>query len=370
MNFQNDILKNEERAIFALRSLYERYGYSQYKMSKFEEYDLYVRNKDFLISDSVITFTDTNGKLMALKPDVTLSIIKNGKDGDGEIQKLYYNENVYRVSKGAQGFKEIVQVGLECIGKLDGYCVAEVVTLAAKSLLELSDKCVLDISHMGIVSALTSKLPVSDTVRRSIIACIGEKNPHELSKLCDENGVSQETAEKLRRLIGLYGSADEVLPKLREICDIPEVTELADLCSVLSESGLGEMLRIDFSVVSDIDYYNGIAFKGFIEGVPGSVISGGRYDGLMEKMGRKESAIGFAVYLDMLEHFYENNKIYDVDTVLLYENGESVELISAAARKFSENGSVCVLRSVPDKLRYKRLARLTKGEVVLLENNA
>ena len=71
------LLKNEEKAIFNLRSLYRRYGYSPFKMSKFEEYDLYVRNKDFLVSDRVITFNDTNGKLMALKPYVTLSIIKN-----------------------------------------------------------------------------------------------------------------------------------------------------------------------------------------------------------------------------------------------------------------------------------------------------
>ena len=71
------LLKSEERAIFNLRSLYRKYGYAPFKMSKFEEYDLYVRNKDFLVSDRVITFNDTNGKLMALKPDVTLSIVKN-----------------------------------------------------------------------------------------------------------------------------------------------------------------------------------------------------------------------------------------------------------------------------------------------------
>lgn len=74
MNIDSNSLKYDERAIFVLRSLYSKYGYSYYKMSKFEEYDLYVRNKDFLVSDSVITFTDTNGRLMALKPDVTLSI--------------------------------------------------------------------------------------------------------------------------------------------------------------------------------------------------------------------------------------------------------------------------------------------------------
>ena len=88
------LLKNEERAMLSLRSLYRQYGYMPFKMSKFEEYDLYVRNKEFLVSDSVITFNDTDGRLLALKPDVTLSIIKNGVDEPGAKQKLYYNENV------------------------------------------------------------------------------------------------------------------------------------------------------------------------------------------------------------------------------------------------------------------------------------
>ena len=85
-------LSFNERVVFALRSLYSSRGYSQYKMSKFEEYDLYAANKDFLISDSVITFTDTNGKLMAHKPDVTLSIIKNIKDEPDKLSKVFYNE--------------------------------------------------------------------------------------------------------------------------------------------------------------------------------------------------------------------------------------------------------------------------------------
>ena len=123
----------QEKVIFGLRSLYRGYGYNQYKMSKFEEYDLYAKNKDFLISDSVITFTDTNGKLMALKPDVTLSIIKNMKEPGTGVQKLFYNENVYRVSKGNQSYKEIMQVGLECIGDIGEADILQVLTLAVKS---------------------------------------------------------------------------------------------------------------------------------------------------------------------------------------------------------------------------------------------
>jgi ATP phosphoribosyltransferase regulatory subunit len=75
------VLERDESAVFALRSLYSSYGYSQYKMGKFEEYDLYAHNKSFLVSERILSFTDTDGRLMALKPDVTLSIVKNVDDG-------------------------------------------------------------------------------------------------------------------------------------------------------------------------------------------------------------------------------------------------------------------------------------------------
>ena len=167
-------LKYEESTVFALRSLYSKYGYSQYKMNKFEEYDLYVKNKDFLISDSVITFTDTNGKLMALKPDVTLSIVKNSKDIEGYVEKRYYNENVYRVSKGSKTFKEIMQVGLECIGDIDDYCISEVITLAGKSLKTICENSVLSVSHLGLISAVFASFDIDVSLQSDIIKCIEE----------------------------------------------------------------------------------------------------------------------------------------------------------------------------------------------------
>ena len=122
------LFKEEERAVYALRALFRKYGYLPFRMSRFEEYDLYVRNKDFLVSDSVITFTDTNGRLLAMKPDVTLSIIKNTTDEAGCKQKFSYNENVYRVSARTGQYKELMQAGVECVGDIDAYDVFEVVS--------------------------------------------------------------------------------------------------------------------------------------------------------------------------------------------------------------------------------------------------
>ena len=95
MNFSEAVLRNDEKAIYSLRELYSKFGYMPYKVNKFEEYDLYAHNKNFLVSDKVLAFTDTNGKLMALKPDVTLSIIKNVVCEDNAVNKLYYNEYKY-----------------------------------------------------------------------------------------------------------------------------------------------------------------------------------------------------------------------------------------------------------------------------------
>ena len=138
MNINDSVLSSGEKLIFALRELYLSNGYSPYRMSKFEEYDLYADNKDFLVSDNVITFTDIGGKLMALKPDVTLSIIKNSSDLPNETRKVFYNENVYRVSKSTGSFKEIMQSGVECFGLVGDKEIVQVTELAAKSLLLFS----------------------------------------------------------------------------------------------------------------------------------------------------------------------------------------------------------------------------------------
>ena len=354
--------KYEESTVFALRSLYSKYGYSQYKMNKFEEYDLYVKNKDFLISDSVITFTDTNGKLMALKPDVTLSIVKNSKDIKGYVEKLYYNENVYRVSKGSKTFKEIMQVGLECIGDIDDYCIGEVITLAAGSLKAINKNSVLSISHLGILSAVLDSVNITPFVKSDIIKCIEEKNEHELKKQCKENGIDDDTTAILSKFISIYGSPDNVLPKIKNLSNNSEYTaavkNLENILSLIEETEIKDMLQIDFSVVSDAKYYNGIVFKGFIEQIPNSVLSGGQYDKLMKKFGENAGAVGFAVYLDSLERFKSKASQYDTDVILLCDKASDLSSVIKAVEEIIAGGeSVLVQNSVPENISYKRIVK-------------
>lgn len=374
MIIETDNLKYDEQAVFLLRSLYSKYGYKQYKMRKFEEYDLYVHNKDFLISDSVITFTDTNGKLMALKPDVTLSIVKNTKDSDGSVQKVYYDENVYRVSKGTHSYKEIKQAGLECIGDVDTYCVCEVLSLAVKSLMTISESCVVDVSDLAILFALYDYIGLSYEARKRMTSLISDKNTHEMKRLCEDMSVSAESTALLEELISYNGTPDEILPRLKAMAErIGAQAEFSEFESVVSslDEELQSKLRIDFSVVSDINYYNGIVFKGFIDKIPDSVLSGGRYDSLMQSMSRKSKAIGFAVYIDMLERFNIKEREFDYAAVLLYSENDSISTVkNAAQRLINEYGCVFTAKKLPEKATYGKLFELQNGEVILIENNA
>lgn len=364
-----------ENVINKLRLLYSASGYSLYKMSKFEEYDLYARNKDFLISDRVITFLDTNGKLMALKPDVTLSIVKNTRDDDDGLQKLYYNENVYRASNDSHSFKEIPQVGLECMGQLDAYSICEVLELAAKSLLCISGEGILDVSHLGLLSAVLDAIGVPAGSRGAALKFIGEKNTHEMLALCRGCGIELEKIDLLKRVLSANGKPGAVIPELRKLLDgvIPMETldQLEEITTALANSPAGEILRIDFSVVDDMRYYNGFIFKGYVPALPSSVLTGGQYDKLMKKMGRTSGAIGFAVYLDMLERMDQPRRAYDVDTVLLYEQGAPLGVIRKVAESIRAAGeSVMIQRNVPSNIRYRNLMKLRGEEVEILENNA
>lgn len=302
MTIDKSILTYEEQAIFSLRSLYGEYGYERYKMSRFEEYDLYVRNKDFLISDDVITFTDRTGRLMALKPDVTLSIIKNANFEKGKVHKLYYNENVYRVPEGSNSFKEIMQTGLECVGDMTSKDIAEVVVLAAKSLELLSSKFVLDISHMGLVSAILEGSGLSHSAKKAALKCMTEKNSHELVALCNREGAD---SSKILAIMDSVGSPEMVLPRLKGILttedELMAYVEISDMCSILKDMGYGDLVQLDFSVCNNLKYYSGVVFKGYVDGIPTGILSGGQYDALLKKMGNPSKAIGFAIYVDMLQ---------------------------------------------------------------------
>ena len=335
-----------------LEELSRKLGYAPYKMSRFEEYELYVRNKDFLQSDRVITFSGRDGRLLAMKPDVTLSIVKNAPETPGAVRKVHYRENVYRMDRDTGNFKEILQAGIECVGDVGFYEVAEVVYLAAKSLEALGTQTILSLSHVGLIRHALEKSGLPASARVQALDCLRQKREQELRALCTAWG------------------ADETLPvallRARTVADLEPLgieseawNELRQIVALLDP----DQVRLDFSLGNDMKYYSGLVFKGYVRGIPNSVLSGGQYDRLLEHMGKNARAIGFAVYLDQLERLEEADE-WDVDTLLLCPGAAPAEILAAAE---ALPGTVLAVKTAPERRSWKRKAMLEEGEVRYLD---
>ncbi len=361
---QSPFCRKDEEASAQLRQLYRQHGYLPYRMSKFEEYDLYVRNKSFLVSDQILTFTDTDGRLMALKPDVTLSIVKNSSDIGSSLQKVYYNENVYRTSSAAMGYREIMQTGLECIGQLDLLAMGEVIALADESLALIHPNYLLDLSHIGILSDLLEDL--EESTRAALLTEISRKNVSAINAVCAQAGLPMDLAERAGKLTMLYGSPEEVLPELELLVTgqlgAAALEELRQLCQFLQNTGHSRNLRLDFSIVNDMNYYNGVIFRGYLPGLASGVLAGGRYDNLLHRMGKQGQAIGFAVYLDQLERLTVTADTYDAETLLLYSSDDDIAAVARRAEQLIAQGkTVRTERAVPAGLRFANVERFPEG---------
>ena len=303
MEFSLANLQPKERASFALRALYEAAGCRKYHMGRFEEYGLYQENRSFLSSEQVITFTDLDGRLLALKPDVTLSIAKTAQPAPGETLRYYYHENVYRPSAESHTFKEISQMGLEMLGAVGEAQVQQAVCLATRSLDALGAEWVLEVSHMGYLFGLFDALGVPDAARAKLLEKLREKNAHELRAAAGAAGLADAAADILCSVLSLCGSYADTLAKAAALCRNDAmraaVAELEALAVPLEKAG--GVIRLDMTLAGEMEYYNGLVFQGYLKALPRPLLKGGRYDLLMQKFTPGAGAIGFAVYLDELD---------------------------------------------------------------------
>ena len=303
MEFSITNLQPKERASFALRALYEAAGCRKYHMGRFEEYGLYQENRSFLSSEQVITFTDLDGRLLALKPDVTLSIAKTAQPAPSETLRYYYHENVYRPSAESHTFKEISQMGLEMLGAVGEAQVQQAVGLAARSLDALGAEWVLEVSHMGYLFGLFDALGVPDAARAKLLEKLREKNAHELRAAAGAAGLADAAADILCSVLSLCGSYADTLAKAAALCRNDAmraaVAELEALAVPLEKAG--GVIRLDMTLAGEMEYYNGLVFQGYLKALPRPLLKGGRYDLLMQKFTPGAGAIGFAVYLDELD---------------------------------------------------------------------
>ncbi len=338
----SNLLCSEDLAA-KLRPLYEARGFRRTTPGKFESYSLYMENRNFLDCDHVITFMDMDGNLQALKPDVTLSIVKNIPKEELLCQeKLYYLDEVYRTNQDTREYKVFSQIGVELIGREDPFTNLEVVDLALESLSLMNLDYVLNISHLGFTIGLFEAMSLSHGTRQRVLEAIHAKSLHALSAALEEEALSEPDKSALLALGELYGPFTAVLPRLKALCRNPQMDfayeELRQLSDILAGREAGHCF-FDCSVVNDLDYYNGLLFRGYLKGMPKAVLSGGRYDNLLQRMKKNSCAIGFGINLSEYALYQKNPVQTEFDLLIRYEPGCDYRLLLERQKALISDGA-------------------------------
>lgn len=307
-----DLLGPRERFAVKLEIMLKQAGYGRIDFAPFDEYELFDKNRAFVGGLHLLTFTDSFGTLMALRPDVTLSAMKQAAARPEQSLKLYYHEDVFRYTRDTHQYQAHRQVGCEVIRKDKVPLALPVLSLAQQVLMALPSRTVLVLSHVGFLQSDSWYQHLEEDDQQILLDLISRKMQQPLAQKLTQLGCPEQESHKLRFLAGLSGEADQVLEAVvKEGLDQAAVDAAKDLADKARkiETNDDHKVVVDFSLVNPLNYYNGLVFQGFAKGCSGSVLSGGRYDLLARKFLKgadtNAGAIGFAADLDALSPLWD-----------------------------------------------------------------
>jgi ATP phosphoribosyltransferase regulatory subunit len=289
-------------------SVFAAWSYEEVITPSVDYYDLFEQGMGQAEAQRGFRFTDNDGRLLALRPDVTSSVERMAATLLSERTRplrFCYAAPVFRQQpqSHAEWRRENTQLGCELIGIGGHEADLEVLRLAAEILsrLDLQTSYVITINNVEIFNGVAAELNLPATAREQLRRLIDTRETAELQRFM--NGFSTSEGRAFLQPTQLTGKRN-VLRAAREVIENPRSVAALDSLDRLWDSieslGLAERFEIDLSDVSGLDYYTGLSLKVFVHGAGASVGRGGRYDGLTGNFGRAEPAVGFVLNLDAL----------------------------------------------------------------------
>lgn len=327
-----------------LKEIFKSFGYRQALTPTFEYYDLFNEVDGTIDTDEMYKMIDLNGKILVLRPDVTIPIarmVATNYDTFNEYLKFMYMTNVYRISDYKNGGKrEFVQAGIEYLCNSTSEADAEVISIAIKSLLDLGiEEIKIDISQAKYFSGIANNLDITMDEKINLKKLIENKNFAELRNLLETMNIDETYKNLLLEVPYLYGNIDEIISKVKNKVLNKEMEEavnnLMEVYKILKDYGYEKYISVDLGLINHIDYYSGVIFKGYIDNYGKPIISGGRYDNLSMQFGKKISATGFGINIDELMEVINKSNILDnyecnSDYLILYSEDQRKKGISIA----------------------------------------
>jgi ATP phosphoribosyltransferase regulatory subunit len=292
----------------AAMSVFESWSYEEVITPSVDYYDLFEQGMGQTEAQRGFRFTDNDGRLLALRPDVTSSVARIAATLLADRPRplrFCYAAPVFKQQpqSHAEWRRENTQLGCELIGVGGKPADLEVLRLAAEVLsrLDLRSSYCITINHVEIFNGIAAQMDLDTPAREQLRRLIDTRETAELQRFLQDRATNDGLA--FSQLAQLTGKRD-VLRAAREVIrndrSLAGVNALEDLWVEIDSLGLQNDFEIDLGDVPSLDYYTGLTLKVFVHGAGGSVGRGGRYDGLTGNFGRAEPAVGFVLNLDAL----------------------------------------------------------------------
>ncbi|WP_099189017.1 ATP phosphoribosyltransferase regulatory subunit [Tepidibacter mesophilus] len=273
--------------------------------SIFEDYDSFIFVNKRIKKESMVKVLNGNSDILILRPDITMNIIKNlipRWENDLKL-KLFYNSTIFR-NKTDSNIKEFRQMGVEYIGESSIKADRDVLGLALNVLQKYNNNFILEIGNSKYIDELLRITGLEESIEKELKSLIYKKNKIELIDYVANLNVKKEIYDLLSNILDFQGNIEEIIRKAQNFYMNYEmrksIDELRVLNGFIKEYVYLKNIHFDLSIVSELDYYEGIVFKGYYTNSYREIISGGRYDSLTEVFGKKVSAIGFSIDIDEL----------------------------------------------------------------------
>ncbi len=363
-----DVLYGEVKlyddTVATLRSIYESDGYAGIMTPTIEYYDTFDYESQSMRQEEMFKLTDTSGRLVVLRPDSTTPtarVLATKLKNASYPQKLYYNQNVFRINQGYSGMRsEVLQSGVELTGVLGLNADLCCLNTAIKALSSLGLDFKIEIGHSAFSDALIGELCLDKEEKLLVKEYVNTKNPALLNFLEKKADLS-----KIRQLTRLYGE-EEVLKSAKKLAGgnaqaADALSYVEKIYSIMKNSGYANNVLIDMGMANAMDYYTGVVFKGYINGAGEAVLLGGRYDNLVKLFDHDIPAVGFAInvclVVDAIKKKQGCEDACQKIERLIHFAPEDIFLADALQKEYESRGIPSMLSCYQDKEESLEYAR-------------
>ena len=310
INMQDELKFTKKRRNYErdFEKYFEEKEYLMIEPRIFQSYDDFILSNILLDSQKMVKILSGDSKVLILRPDITMNVLERVLkywESDKPL-KIYYNSKIY-LNKSDSTIGEYRQIGVEYLGEDSIKADKEIIAMSIEIMKKNNQLFILELGTSKYIDELFNELDMNVDTKRDLKMLIAKKNQNEITKLLSKEKIDSKYKKLLMNLLNLQGDINTVILMTENYYMNKgmekAIEELKLLRSFFEIENLNKWIHVDLSMVPDLDYYDGIIFKGYYSSSSKKIIFGGRYDSLTEKFKKKVPAIGFSINMDEMIRF-------------------------------------------------------------------